>query len=123
MTQALNLPAEFVTHMRSAPMGESAGEGITPPEWAELEKIAHTLAYDGTIQGDFMSGNPLPAGQWSSVTMPTLVITGEKTEPFFHSGAKALVNLLPHARHRVLQGQAHAVDPKVLAPMLIEFFI
>jgi pimeloyl-ACP methyl ester carboxylesterase len=122
MTLVLGIPAEFVAHMRDAPRGENSGEGITTSEWAELEKVAHTLAYDGTIQGDFMLGKPLPAEQWSFVTMPTLVITGEKTEPFFHSGAKALVGVLPHAHHRILQGQAHAVDPKALAPVLIEFF-
>ena len=53
---------------------------------------------------------------------PTLVITGGNSEPFFHHGAEALVNDLPRAQHRVLEGQDHAVSPAALAPVLIEFF-
>ncbi len=48
--------------------------------------------------------------------MPTLVITGEESEAFFHDGAKALVDDLPHARRRTLDGQGHAVSPAALAP-------
>lgn len=34
-------------------------------------------------------------------------MVGEKTEPFFHDGAKALVELLPNAKYTVLEGQDH----------------
>lgn len=54
--------------------------------------------------------------------MPTLVITGEESEAFFHDGAKALVDDLPHARRRTLDGQGHAVSSAALAPVLVEFF-
>lgn len=122
MTQALLMPAEFVTQMRNAPLSGMSSEGATPPEWAEMEKVAHTLAYDGMIVSEVARGRPLPTRKWASVTMPALVITGEKSEPFFHSGAKALVNDLLNAQHRILEGQDHAVAPKALAPVLVEFF-
>jgi pimeloyl-ACP methyl ester carboxylesterase len=125
MTKAIGIPAEFVAQMRSAPVSEVWGddpEAMKPPEWADMEKVAHTLAYDGTIMGDTMSGKPLPAGKWKSSTAPTLVITGGNSEGFFHSGPKALVADLPNAQHRILEGQDHAVAPAALAPMLIEFF-
>jgi len=124
MTRAILIPAEFVAQMRNAPMSQVFGDdaGMKPPEWADMEKVAHTLAYDGMIMGDTMSGKPLPVGRWASAAAPTLVITGGNSEPFFHNGAKALVDSLPNAQHRILEGQDHAVSPAALAPMLIEFF-
>ncbi len=124
MTRALLIPAEFVAQMRKAPMSQVFGDdaGMKPPEWSDMEKVAHTLAYDGMVMGDTMSGRPLPAGKWTSATSPTLVITGGNSEGFFHSGAKALVDSLPNAQHRILEGQDHAVSPAALAPVLIEFF-
>ena len=38
------------------------------------------------------------------------------------SGTRALAAVLPHAEHRSLEGQAHDVDAKALAPVLREFF-
>lgn len=125
MTKALLIPAEFVAQMRNAPMGEVFDTAMKPPEWVEMEKVAHTLAYDGVIMGETMSGKPLPVErvkQWAAATMPTLVVTGELSEPFFHDGAQALVAVLPNALRRILQGQHHAVEPAALAPMLVEFF-
>jgi len=123
MTKALLIPTEFVAQMRTVPMGDVFHDSaVTPPEWAEMEKVAHTLAYDGMVMGDTMSGKPLPAGEWASAAASTLVITGENSEAFFHDGAKALVKDLPNARHIILEGQDHAVAPSALAPVLVEFF-
>jgi pimeloyl-ACP methyl ester carboxylesterase len=110
MLKALGLPEEWVAPMRSDPM------------WAELEKVAHTIAYDGRIMGDTMSGKPLPPKRWASATMPTLVMVGGNSEPFFHSGAQALVENLPNAQFRALEGQDHAVASEALVPVLVEFF-
>lgn len=122
MTKAILIPAEFVAQMRHTPPSELFDSEMKPPEWAEMEKVAHTLAYDGRVMGDTMLGNPLPAGKWASATSPTLVVTGGNSESFFHDGAKALVDDLPNAKHSILEGQDHAVSPSALAPMLIEFF-
>lgn len=124
MTKAILIPPEFVAQMRSAPMSESFGDetAVKPPEWTEMEKIAHTLAYDSMIMGDTMSGKPLPSKKWASNNVPTLVITGGNSELFFHDGARALVADLPHAQHCILEGQDHAVSPEALAPLLVEFF-
>jgi pimeloyl-ACP methyl ester carboxylesterase len=110
MTKAILLPDKFLAPMRKDPM------------WAEMEAVAHTLAYDGMIMGDTMSGKLLPTGRWTSATSPTLVITGGNSETFFHHGAQALVDDLPNAQRRILEGQDHAVAPEALAPVLVEFF-
>lgn len=124
MTKAIRMPAELVAQMRSAPTSEGPGDdtAMTQPEWAEMEKLAHTLAYDGMVMGDTMLGKPLPAERWASVTSPTLVLTGGNSETFFHTGAKALVGSLANAKHHILEGQDHAVSPAALAPVLVEFF-
>ena len=110
MTDAIRIPDEYLAPMQQSPM------------WAGMEAVAHTIAYDGTVVGDTMFGKPLPEGRWATAAMPTLVITGELSEGFFHNGGRALVANLPDARHATLAGQDHNVSPDVLAPMLAEFF-
>ncbi|RPI79942.1 MAG: alpha/beta hydrolase, partial [Chloroflexi bacterium] len=68
------------------------------------------------IVKDFQAGKPLPLNRWASITAPTLVIVGGNSEPFFHNGALALVDDMPNARRRILEGQDHAVSPAALAP-------
>lgn len=121
MTKAILLPAEYLPMIKAEPPPAEDG-AMQPPSWAEMEKVAHTLAYDGTVMGDTMSGRPLQTARWASATAPTLVISGGQSEAFFHSGAKALADGLPTATHRILEGQAHDVAPAALAPMLVEFF-
>ena len=124
MTKAMLIPPEFVDMMRNAPMSQTFGDdaGARPPEWADMEKVAHTLPYDGMIVRDFLAGKPLPPKRWASFTRPTLVIVGGNSEPFFHTGAEALVVDMPDARRRLLEGQDHAVSNAALAPVLMDFF-
>ena len=111
MTAALRLPDEYLAPMRAH------------PSWARMEAVAHTIAYDGTIMGDTMSGKPLPTARWTTVTLPTLVMNGGESEAFFHDAAQALAALLPDAQRRVLPGQDHNVDANALAPALTAFFL
>lgn len=116
MTQ-VGLPAEMIAQARQSPM------------WAEQEAIAHTLAYDVTIVGNTQSGDPLTLRKWSAVTVPTLVMDGtvflgrEENHTFMRHGAQELANVLPHAQHRILEGQDHGPADEVLAPVLKEFFL
>ena len=104
------MPAEAVAQMREAPI------------WPAFEAVAHTLAYDGTLMHGVSQGTPSPLRRWASVTVPTLVIDGEASPSWMHHGAQALADVLPDARRRTLEGQAHDVAPEVLAPVLDEFF-
>lgn len=125
MTQALLIPAEFVTMMRTVPMSQTFGDdaGAKPPEWADMEKVAHTLAYDGIIVREYLAGKPLPPKRWASITAPTLAIVGGNSEPFFHAGAVALVNDMANGKAYTLEGQDHNVAPEVLAPVIVDFFL
>lgn len=123
MVKAVGVPQEFVDMMRNAPPTPREDDGsMQPPPWSEMEAVAHTLAYDGLVLGTKMSGNPLPANSWPTLKAPVLFVTGGNSEPFFANGAHDAIRQLPDARHRVLDGQDHAVSPTALAPLLVEFF-
>src|SRR4029453_2328660 len=49
------------------------------PVWSKLKAVAPTLVHDITMVDPFQHGRPLPAGRWSSVTMPALVMDGGKS--------------------------------------------
>lgn len=125
MTDAVGVPQEFVDAMRYGDPQAAAGNGdtMTPPDWARMEKLAHTLLYDQAIAGPTMRGTSSLPARWAQATMPVLVVVGGNSEPFFHSGAQALVEHLPNAEYRVLEGQDHAVAPAAISPLISEFFI
>ncbi|GAA2587474.1 alpha/beta hydrolase [Actinomadura fulvescens] len=109
MTAAAGVSADDVAGMRQAPF------------WPVLEAIAHTIAYDGRIMGDTMSGAPLPRDRWSAVTVPVKVMHGTDTFPWMITGARALAELLPTAALEALPGEQHGTTADVLAPALRQF--
>jgi pimeloyl-ACP methyl ester carboxylesterase len=92
------------------------------PAWSKLKAVAHTLPYDITIVQDNQRGKPLPAKQWVSVTVSTLVMDGGKSPAWMRNAMRALANALPTAKLHTLEGQTHMVKPKPLALALVEFF-
>ena len=110
MTTAVEVPPAMVAEMRQSPM------------WRGMEVVAHTLAYDGAVMGDTMSGDAATLRQFATVTTPTLVMDGGASPEWMHTSAQALAAVLPNARRQTLEGQTHAVDSNVLAPALRAFF-
>ncbi|MFO7169830.1 MAG: alpha/beta hydrolase [Chloroflexota bacterium] len=98
-------PDEQIAEMRRSPL------------WPMLEGVAHTLAYDIAVLG---KDNSIPA-RHARITVPTLVLDGGASFPFIHATARALANMLPHAQHRTLEGQTHAVEAEALASALADF--
>jgi pimeloyl-ACP methyl ester carboxylesterase len=111
LTTGPGVPPEVVAGMRNEPF------------WPGMEKIAHTLAYDGAVMGDTMSGRPLPADRWASVTVPTLVMDGDQSPAWARNSVASLADVLPNAERRSLEGQDHGAASEVLAPVLVEFFL
>lgn len=107
MSQVVRLPPEFVAYAK------------TQPFWAGQEKIAHTLAYDARIMGDYS----VPTEQAAKVDRPTLVLTGGASMPFMTESAGVLAKALPDGTTRVLEGQSHDVAPDVIGGALKEFFL
>jgi hypothetical protein len=92
------------------------------PSRSVQKSMAHTLLYDTTVMGDTQSGHPFPAGRWTGITIPTLVIAGGNSPGCMKNSQRALTGVLPTAQHRVLEGQMHIVKAAALAPVLGEFF-
>jgi hypothetical protein len=92
------------------------------PSWPKLKAVAHTLPYDITIVQDNQRGKPLPAKQWESIAVSTLVMDGGKSPAWMRNGMQALAKALPTAKLRTLEGQTHMVKPKPLALALTQFF-
>ncbi|MDQ0987208.1 alpha/beta fold hydrolase [Streptomyces sp. V2I9] len=88
------------------------------PRWAELEAMAHTLAYDDGLLGD----GAIPAERFATVAARTLVICGGFSSAPARATSRMLADALPRGRHRTLTGQMREVAPQVLAPVLAEFF-
>jgi pimeloyl-ACP methyl ester carboxylesterase len=105
MAEVVGLPAEFVAMAKESPW------------WPAQEAIAHTLAYDATIMGDYSI--PAEAG---SVTVPTRVFTGGASDEWMKAGNRAVVDAIPQASGQLVPDQQHNVDPAALAPYLKEFF-
>ncbi|MBI5122497.1 alpha/beta hydrolase [Candidatus Roizmanbacteria bacterium] len=113
--KGMGIPAFGVTMMR-----------FLMPGWSKMAKIAHTIPYDLAILDGTQSGKPLPAKRWATLTSPALVMVGSRSEAFFHSGAKALVELLPSVKYKSLEGGSHAsvlMMPKLLAIAISTFFL
>ena len=106
----VGMPQEMVEGMRHT------------PTWAGLEAIAPTLAYDSEVMGDIGRDGTIPVDQASRVIVPALVLTGGADYPWMTDVGRQLADALPNGRHRVLEGQEHAVPPEVLVPELAEFF-
>lgn len=105
---------------------EMIASARSSPVWPGCETIAPTLAYDAAFLGD---GLP-PVDRFAWIRQPVLVATGGASPDsfvgggggFFDDAADALVACLPQAERRTIEGQAHEVDAKVLAPVLGRFF-
>jgi hypothetical protein len=106
MAEVVGLPAEFVAMAKASPW------------WPAQEAIAHTLAYDATVMGDYS----VPVDAVRQVTVPTRVLTGGASWPWMVEGNQAVVAELADGSHRTLDGQEHNVDPAVMARALKEFF-
>jgi len=92
------------------------------PFWKKFTRIAHTLSNDLEIIAPHHQAKPFPAGKWSMVTVPVLVMAGGKSPAYMQNSMKAWADAFPNAVHKTLAGQTHMVKQDVLAPALNEFF-
>jgi pimeloyl-ACP methyl ester carboxylesterase len=105
MVKVVGMPAEFAAQARSQPW------------WAKTEALAHTLAYDATVMGDYS----LPLDRAAQIKAPALILTGGASFPFMHATAAALAEAMPNGTTRMLEGQTHDVAADVLALAVKEF--
>jgi pimeloyl-ACP methyl ester carboxylesterase len=103
-------PDEVIAKMKSS------------PAWSGMLAMAPTLAYDNAVLGDDRS---VPVGAAARVKAKTLVMDGGASVgpmPFMRPTADKIAKSIPGAQRLVIEGQAHDVSAKVLAPVLSKFF-
>jgi pimeloyl-ACP methyl ester carboxylesterase len=64
----------------------------------------------------------VPATRFGSITVPTLVMHGGKTDARLQNAARDVAHAVAGAHHVTLAGQTHNVAPGVLAPAVVTFF-
>lgn len=106
MTRVMGMPAIVPLLMRLTPY------------WSRSVALAHTLPYESAIMGDFSFPEKLAA----SVRIPTLVVGGSKSPRPLRDAVWAVARSIPNAKGRLLEGQAHNISAKVLAPAVEQFF-
>jgi pimeloyl-ACP methyl ester carboxylesterase len=108
MTDVYGAPRAFVSVM---PL-------LMPNAWKRNKSVAPTLLYDLTILGD----RSVLHERSSAISVPTLVVGGEKSPKPLHDAVEAVTAALPHAQSRFLSGQDHNISDRALAPVLFDFF-
>lgn len=101
---------------------EAIAEMKSSAAWPGMEAMAPTLAYDNAVVGDDRS---VPVERAAKVKAVTLVMDGGaslEAMPFMRPTADKLAKVIPGAQRRTIEGQAHDVSAKVLAPILVKFF-
>jgi pimeloyl-ACP methyl ester carboxylesterase len=108
--RSVGMPPEMVDGMRRT------------PRWAELEAMAHTMAYDSEIMGDIGTGGTVPTDLAGLVRNECLVLVGGASPQWMIGVGEQVADALPNGRCMVLEGQEHVVPPEILVPVLEEFF-
>jgi pimeloyl-ACP methyl ester carboxylesterase len=107
LTRGVGLPAALVEQRRQQPV------------WASFEAASHTLAYDAKL-----TANPQGiVARAAGLRTGALLLDGSKSQAWLRAGVAALARSIPGAVHVTLTDQSHDVDPRALAPKLLEFFL
>ena len=108
LTSVIGLPAEVVDGMARAPW------------WAAMVAAAPTLVYDHAATNE-INLDPDWRGRWATVTVPTIVCSGDQSFPGLPEAADAVAAALPNASRRILPGQGHRPAPEAIVPVLVAF--
>jgi pimeloyl-ACP methyl ester carboxylesterase len=125
---------ELATHftvLNYARRGRGAS-GDSPPyaverEIEDLEALIAEVGGSANLYGVSSGGmlaalyGPPPTARLATITQPTLVATSGGND-FFEQAADAVAASLPRAERRIMAGQGHVADPRMVAPVLERFF-
>lgn len=114
--------AMMASFMGSVGMPQEAVDAFRQsPAWPGFAAVGLTIEHDYRIMAEAIDGDH-PPGRWQDIAVPVLVVNGDASFPSIEAGAAWVAAAVPGARRKVLPGQSHNVDPKVLGPVLAEFF-
>jgi pimeloyl-ACP methyl ester carboxylesterase len=85
--------------------------------------LANTHTIEPMLNG--MNNGQFHHGHASQIQVPTLILQGEQTPPFFRLTAETLANTIPGARHVVIPGVSHGLQlesPEAFSRAVLDFF-
>lgn len=91
---------------------------LMPKVFKQLKAVAHTLPYDARVMGDF----EVPISKLATITVPTLVMGGNKAKPNMTAAVAGVATAIPGSVLKTLPDQTHQVKDEAIAPELIAFF-
>jgi pimeloyl-ACP methyl ester carboxylesterase len=107
LTRGVGLPATIVE------------QRMQHPAWASLTAASHTLSYDARLTADPES----IVRRAATLRLPIALFDGAKSQPWMRAGVAGLAHAIPAAAHVTLPDQTHDVDPRAIAPKLLELFL
>lgn len=112
----------MATFLAGVGMPPEALEGFRQsPAWPAFAAIGLTIEHDYRVMAEATDGDRHPA-RWQTIEAPVLVVNGDASYPFIDAGAAWVASGVKGAIRQVLAGQSHEFDPKVLGPVIAEFF-
>lgn len=108
ITAIIGIPSDAVDQMAQTPW------------WAGMVAVAPTLVYDLKASQDIET-DPDWGTRWASVTVSTIVFSGDRTWPGLPEAADSVAAGLPNVKRRVLPGQGHGPVPQAIVAELVEF--
>ncbi|MBE1533541.1 alpha/beta fold hydrolase [Actinomadura algeriensis] len=102
--------------MTATGMPEQMAAGISADPG--MQAIAPTMPYDYAVMGE---GGVIPRDAARSVTVPTLVLAGGASAPFFRDTAARLGEIMPDARVQILDGVGHDAPADALTEPITAF--
>jgi pimeloyl-ACP methyl ester carboxylesterase len=109
----------FITNVYGAPRAFVAVMPIIMwNSWKKNQSVAHTLEYDLTLMEDWS----VLRERSTSVTVPVLVVGGEKSPAPLKEAVATVARALPNARSVYLKDQDHNLSASAVAPLVVEFF-
>jgi pimeloyl-ACP methyl ester carboxylesterase len=108
ITAIIGMPSEAVDQMGQTPW------------WAGTVAVAPTLVYDLQASHDIET-DPDWSTRWATVTVSTIVFSGDRTFPGLPEAADSVAAALPNVKRRVLPDQGHGPAPEAIVPALVQF--
>lgn len=116
--RAADMMVSFLSGVGMPP--EAVEDFRQSPAWPAFETVGLTLEHDYRILADARQSDKPPA-RWQQVASPVLVLDGDASFPFMRAGADWVASGLPNAARQTLAGQSHQYDPRVVAPVVLDF--
>ena len=108
----------ITTFMGDTGMPREVLEGIAADP--SMLAVAPTMPYDFAVTG---ADGSLPAEGLAAVSVPTLVLAGTASPPFFRRTAEQVTALVPDARLTLLDGADHGAPAELVAPAITAFLL